>query len=42
VARLEDAWGHLMAHLGYELLSPEKAANFNSRFAETILQGASR
>jgi hypothetical protein len=42
VARLEDAWGHLMAHLRYELLFPEKAANFDSRFAETILHEASR
>jgi hypothetical protein len=42
VARLEDAWGHLMAHLGYELLSPEKAANFDSRFAEAMLHRSSR
>ncbi len=42
VARLEDAWGHIIAYLGYELLSPEKAANFNSRFAETTLRGSSR
>jgi hypothetical protein len=42
VARLEDAWGYLMAHLGYELLFPEKAMNFDSRFAETTLNGCVR
>jgi hypothetical protein len=35
VAQLEDAWGHLMVDLGYELLFPEKAAAFDSRPADS-------
>ena len=40
--QLEAAWGHLMAHLGYELLSPAGTTNPDSRFVETILNGPSR
>ena len=39
--QLEAAWGHLMAHLGYELLSPAGTTNPDSRFVETILNGPS-
>src|SRR5467141_984715 len=48
VAQLEAAWGHLMTHLGYELLFPArtmpgtKTTNFDSGFAETMLNGPSR
>ena len=48
VAQMETAWGNLMTHLGYELLSPARAitvtktTNFDSRFAETMLNGPSR
>src|ERR1017187_7972680 len=40
--QLEAAWGHLMAHLGYELLSPAGTTNPDSRFVENILNGPSR
>ena len=48
VAQLEAAWGHLMTHLGYELLFPARATtvtkttNFDSGFVETMLNGPSR
>ena len=48
VAQMETAWGNLMTHLGYELLSPARAitvtktTNFDSGFAETMLNGPSR
>jgi len=40
--QLEAEWGHIMAHLGYELLSPAGTTNPDSRFVETILNGPSR
>ena len=48
VAQMETAWGNLMTHLGYELLSPARAmtvtktTNFDSGFAETMRNGPSR
>jgi len=42
VAQLEAAWGHLMKHLGYELLFPARTTNFDSQFVETMLNGLSR
>jgi hypothetical protein len=48
VAQMETAWGHLMTHLGYELLFPARAVtitkttNFDPGFAETVLNGPSR
>jgi hypothetical protein len=42
VAQLEAAWGHLMKHLGYELLFPARTTNFDSQFVETMLNGPSR
>ena len=48
VAQMETTWGNLMKHLGYELLSPARAitvtktTNFDSGFAETMLNGPSR
>ena len=42
IAHLEAQWGHLMTYLGYELLSPARTTNSNSRFVETILNGPSR
>src|SRR6202051_2540837 len=42
VAQLEAAWGHLMKHLGYELLFPARTTNFDSQFVETVLNGPSR
>jgi Sulfotransferase domain len=46
VAQLEAAWGNLMTHLGYELLFPmspaPNAPNFDSGFAETMLNGPAR
>jgi sulfotransferase family protein len=42
VAPLEAAWGHLMVGLGYELLFPEKAAAFDSRSAEIVMNGSSQ
>jgi Sulfotransferase domain len=46
VAQLETAWGNLMTHLGYDLLFPtarvEATTNFDSGFAETMLNGPSR
>jgi hypothetical protein len=45
VAQMEAAWGHLMTHLGYELLLPARTmtgTNFDSGFAETMLNGPSR
>ena len=47
VAQMETAWGNLMTHLGYELLSPARAitvtrTNFDSGFAETMMNGPSR
>ena len=38
-AQLEAQWGQLMVYLGYELLFPEKEANFDLRFTETVLNG---
>src|SRR5260370_4812513 len=48
VAQMETAWGNLMTHLGYELLSAARAitgtrtTNFDSGYAETTLHGPSR
>ena len=42
VSQLEGAWGHLMTHLGYELLVPGRTTNFDSRFVEAMLNGLSR
>jgi hypothetical protein len=42
VAQLEAAWGHLMKHLGYELLFPARTTNFDAQFVETMLNGPSR
>jgi len=42
IAELEARWGHLMTYLGYELLSPARTTNSDSRFVETILNGPSR
>jgi hypothetical protein len=42
VAELEAAWGHLMTYLGYELMFPARGTNFDSRFAEAILNGPTR
>ncbi len=42
VAQLEGAWGHLMTYLGYNLLFPARTKSFDSRFAETVLNGPSR
>ena len=44
VAQLEAVWGHLMTHLRYELLFPARTTikNFDSGFAETMLNGPSR
>jgi len=41
-ARLEDAWGFLMAHLGYELMASEKANHLESRFAAALVNGYAR
>jgi hypothetical protein len=42
VAELEAAWGPLMTYLGYELQSPERPTNFDSRFVEPLLNGPNR
>jgi hypothetical protein len=42
VSQLEGAWGHLMTHLGYELLVPGRTTNFDPRFVEAMLNGLSR
>jgi hypothetical protein len=42
IAHLEAQWGHLMTYLGYELLSPARTTNSDSRFVETILNGPPR
>jgi len=39
VAQMEATWGHLMTHLGYELLFPARTTNFDSRCVETVLNG---
>jgi Sulfotransferase domain len=41
-SQLEAAWGHLMTHLGYELLVPAGKTNVDSGLLETILNGPSR
>ncbi len=41
-AQVEAQWGHIMAHLGYELLRPEKEINLDLRFAETLFKGFPR
>jgi hypothetical protein len=42
IAEVENAWGHLMLYLGYDLHFADRSTNFDSRFVEPLLNGPAR